>query len=1328
VKATWYLEEETTAVAHCAGDVSRPRWGRAAALALCALLTAGSAPGDEPAAAPLPPRVRAEWSLERAWRESTPTRERVCLNGLWRWQPAKEVSPNETTTPPSDRWGWFKVPGPWPGISDYMQKDSQSVHVHPAWKEVRLGDVAAAWYEREVTVPAQWTGRRVALRVEYLNSLAMVFVDGRKVGELRFPAGELDLTAACQPGRRHVLSLLVVALPLKGVLLSYADTAAAREVRGAVARRGLCGDVFLCSRPPGARLDDVQVRTSVRRWELTLDTALSGLEPGKSYRLHARITEQGREVKAFQSRPFTATDAPAGRFVFTESWRPEKLWDLHTPQHQYELELSLREAEGRLLDALPPVRFGFREFWIEGRDFYLNNSRIFLSAVPLDNAQVSAAAATYEAARESLDRLRSFGINFVYTHNYDCLPGAHLSFSEILRAADDLGMLVALTQPHFSHYDWSSPEADRTNGYAPHAAFYARVAGNHPSVVAYATSHNATGYNEDMNPDLMDGRSAPRDTWARRNVERALRAEAIIRARDPGRFVYHHASGNLGPMHAVNFYPNFVPVQELSDWFEHWATHGIKPVFLCEYGAPFTWDWAMYRGWYKGRREFGSAVVPWEFCLAEWNAQFFGDRAFAISETEKRNLRWEARQFRAGRLWHRWDYPHQLGSTDFPEREPVFALYFTDNWRAFRTWGLSANSPWEHHILFKLRPGVDRHRRQDLPVDWANLQRPGYSPDFLGERFERMDMAYERSDWLPTGAGQAMLRNNRPLLAWLAGKPARFTSKDHLFEPGETFEKQLILINNSRLPVRAGCEWTLGLPSPQSGRTNLSFETGQQARLPLRFTLPAGLAAGEYKLTARVNFDTGEVQADEFSIEVLPPQPARRALPQVALFDPKGETRAWLEAAGVKFRVVDAAAQLGPGDLLVVGKGALSVDGPAPDLRAVRDGLRVLVFEQAAEALEQRLGFRVAEYGLRQAFVRVPDHPAAAGLRAEHLRDWRGAAILLPPRLKYELNPKFNGAPTVTWCGLPVTRAWRCGNQGNVASVLIEKPARGDFLPLVDGGFSLQYSPLLEYREGAGVVLFCQLDVTGRTEREPVAERLKVNLLDYLAGWKPGPKRQARYAGAPEGRTALEAAGARLATDPSAGLTPDQVLVVGPGGATELAGQRDAVATFLKAGGRLLALGWTQADADALLPFQVNFTQAEHINAVFDPPGVASPLAGLDPADVHCRDPRVLPLVSGGAQPVGDGVLAEATNAHVVFCQLLPWQFDYANNYGLKRTFRRAAFLVNRLLANLGVRGQTPLLSRWAAPVRPGEKGRWLEGLYLDPPEGWDDPYRFFRW
>ena len=103
------------------------------------------------------------------------------------------------------------------------------------------------------------------------------------------------------------------------------------------------------------------------------------------------------------------------------------------------------------------MRFGFREFWINGRDFYLNGSRIFLSVVPLDNAQIGAAAATYEAAKETMLRLKSFGINFVYGHNYGCEPGAHLSFAEILRAADDVGMLVALSQPHFAAVRLAGP-------------------------------------------------------------------------------------------------------------------------------------------------------------------------------------------------------------------------------------------------------------------------------------------------------------------------------------------------------------------------------------------------------------------------------------------------------------------------------------------------------------------------------------------------------------------------------------------------------------------------------------------------------------------------------------------------------------------------------------------------------------------------------------------------------------------------------------------------------------------------------------------------------
>ena len=87
------------------------------------------------------------------------------------------------------------------------------------------------------------------------------------------------------------------------------------------------------------------------------------------------------------------------------------------------------------------------------------------------------------------------------------------------------------------------------------------------------------------------------------------------------------------------------------------------------------------------------------------------------------------------------------------------------------------------------------------------------------------------------------------------------------------------------------------------------------------------------------------------------------------------------------------------------------------------------------------------------------------------------------------------------------------------------KPARGDFLPILDGGYSLQYSPLMEYREGKGMVLFCQMDVTGRTESDPAAEALAANILQYASAWKPAARREALYVGDPAGKRHLERAG-----------------------------------------------------------------------------------------------------------------------------------------------------------------------------------------------------------
>jgi hypothetical protein len=274
----------------------------------------------------------------------------------------------------------------------------------------------------------------------------------------------------------------------------------------------------------------------------------------------------------------------------------------------------------------------------------------------------------------------------------------------------------------------------------------------------------------------------------------------------------------------------------------------------------------------------------------------------------------------------------------------------------------------------------------------------------------------------------------------------------------------------------------------------------------------------------------------------------------------------------------------------------------------------------------------------------------------------------------------------------------------------------------------LQYSPLLEHREGKGMVLFCQADVTGRTEAEPAADALVRNVLRYVAGWRPSPRRKALYAGGPAGKKHLESAGLSPAPYAKDELAADRVLIVAPGGGKELAGDAAALGKWLTEGGHVLALGLDGAEAELFLPARVRTRKGEHIAAYFEPPGVRSLLVGVGPADVHNRDPRELPLVTAGATVLGDGVLAKAEDANVVFCQLLPWQLGPQKQMNLKRTFRRTAGLVTRLAANMGAAGDTPLLDRFRAPVAAGGEKRWLDGLYLDAPEEWDDPYRYFRW
>ena len=444
----------------------------------------------------------------------------------------------------------------------------------------------------------------------------------------------------------------------------------------------------------------------------------------------------------------------------------------------------------------------------------------------------------------------------------------------------------------------------------------------------------------------------------------------------------------------------------------------------------------------------------------------------------------------------------------------------------------------------------------------------------------------------------------------------------------------MILINNSRVEVTYDSDWALTLPGAAAGGKKGAVASGEQERIPIRFALPADVTPGRYVLSATVRFGSGETQKDSFEVNVLPqPQPVPTG-PKIALFDPKGETAKLLDALKAPYQTVDAKAGLSGYDILVIGKEALTVDGPAPDITRVRDGLRVVMFEQTSEVMQNRLGFRTEEYGLRQVFKRVPDSPLLAGLDTENLHDWRGDATLLPPRLTYHMGYE-DTTPAVYWCGIEVARIWRCGCRGNVASVLIEKPACGNFMPILDGGYSLQYSPLTVYSEGKGMVLFCQMDVTGRTETDPAAQTLAANILRYAVTWKPGEtNRKVVYVGDPAGDLHLRHSG--LVPTPYNGgrLSPDDVLVVGTGGGKKLADHAESVAAFLKAGGNVLALGLDEEEARTLPPALRN-AATDWAYPPVTPPRRSATSTSSGKSRAHCRGSVRAPSGAEWRSPAG---------------------------------------------------------------------------------------------
>jgi len=1186
----------------------------------------------------LPAGEKLYWCKEPVETLSS-TRGRRVLNGIWRFLPARGAAAKD----PKGGWGYIRVPGGWYARKWAVGKVVSRGFGGP-WRNVNFQELEAGWFEREILVPRSWSGREILLNINRVCTDAVVYVDGKMCGRVDWPFGKVSLTRFVAPGKKAVLRILVVATRNAEEVKQFLDADVAITRKARLDGRGLVGDVWLESRPKGAHIDGLFVKTSVRRKQLALEVDLKDVRTPGKVDFAATVKDQtGAVVKRFAGSARVAAK-PDQTVELAWKWENPKLWDFRAP-NLYRLCLKARGAG--LSDEFVQ-RFGFREFRISGKQFLLNEKVFHIRPVLCFSEKY--VGGLREAVEGTIKGFMHANFNLQEMWPWDHDERGAVHFRELwAEVADEQGwplMYPALSMATYIS-TWDKPAAKKT--WEKRMVAEWKRYRNHPSILILVSTANRFGHRDDQNPRRIghSKRIMGDAKWLAR-ARSGLEAMEIIRSHDPTRPVTsHHASG-VGDIHTCNNYLDFIPLQEREEWLSAWAAEGDKPYMAIEFGTPFSYN--LLRGRDGAHHAPHSELLATEFCAA-----YLGEESYKLERKEYKNA--IARHFRKGQDYDRWQ-----GSAYLMHEAPhqkLQSLFVRNTWRSWRTWGISGGMiPWEHACGWTRNPEL------------KHFFTPPFKPGRLGAYVKEVSPSfiYGMKGAKALEAGKALMAANSPTLAWIGGPPAAFTAKDHHFYGGERVEKQAILLNDERKALNYDAQWTVTVAGKSIliGGKKGNIAAGDAAFIPFTFKTPtvAEKTDGKIVLTARIG-DAG--RTDEFAFRVFP-RPAELTA-RLLVFDPEGETAKLLHALGCRTAPWDG--KPARGKVLVIGRNALSgaktrVPGSVEAFAAA--GGRVVVFSQAPEWLRQKMCLRVARVVSRRFYpVRsLADSIIIEGLDENDLRDWRGSGTLVPETLHTELD-SYEKRPY----------GWHWGNRGSVSSAPIEKPHRSGWRPIIEGEFDLAFTPLMELAYGDGLVVWSSLDLVGRSQPDPVAGLLAKRIVEYALRAESAPRfATAHYLGGATGEKLLKLLGLVFRkTDVLP--KPPALVVIGSDARVDGA----ALKTFLAEGGRALLL--PRPAGAGPLGFK---REPKDFDGSLNVPRWPE-CRGLSPSDLRLRAFIKAPLLVSGPGRIGaDGSLGRLPHGRgvAILAQMAPDVLPYEEKTYFRYSAWRVTRTLSQILANLG--------------------------------------------
>ena len=1215
-------------------------------------------------------------------------RDQIYLNGTWQFVPAVG---NPQNPPVSPNWGSIWVPGDW------QKENNQSVPgiitrgSGKDWENFNSKQLSKAWYQRNIDIPGDWTNRRIFLDLARVSTDAVIFINGINCGQIPWPYGTIEITKVAKPGQ-NTLSILVVAVSdekEKAVIMGPTEI---YTEKSKLQSRGIIGEVRLLSLPPGPLISDVFVQTSTRKKQVKLDIELKDVAQNGQVELIAKMLDEKGKVQ----QKFTANAKVQAKPIQTVqvqwNWPNPRLWDVGQP-NLYTLQL---EVKGSGIDTQYNQPFGFREFWIEGRKFFLNGTEFRLRPnLHSDTWQ----GGTLEVADSLIDCYVKAGFNIteMWPWNHDERGRWH--FRELFSERADLkGFPIMAPALDISPIAWNGKWKNPLwkNRWKDRMVTEMRRYRNHPSVLMWATSPNFFGNADDLNPrrigkSKVEGTLSPSENQRLRvNTPLGNDALATIKSADPTRPVMVHQGAHFGDVYALNSYLNMIPLQEREEWIYEWSKTGERPYMAVEFGTP------LHATMMRNRKGFGQVILsePW---MTEFAAIYFGKQAYELETAAyKAKIR---EQFVKGQEYQSW---HGKKELDFaPAFQKLQQLFSTNTWRSWRTFGMSGGMiPWNDGHGWEVS---EAGRKK---VDIGAFQ-PGRRGVYLKQVSNNLLNYLQPEAYTVHPGGEAIMKNNSSTLAWIAGASPVFTAKDHNLFVGGKLAKQVVLINDRRAAQEFSFKWRVlvGGKEVKKGEEKGTIESAKTLFFPIDVNLPntiSSKADGEISLTARVGERS---HSDTFAFRVFPKQ--SNIKDSVTIFDPAGKTSAMLKQLGYQL-VPWNGSQVS--SLLIIGREAFSSGENLPGSveNFVRNGGKAIVFPQRREWLKNT-GFRVAAHVSRRAYPVDSNHPAISGLDSEDLRDWVGESTLVeayPDTIQTGPNLSPANKP---WYG------WRWGNRGGVSSASIEKPHRSGWRPILESEFDLAYSPLMELDYGKGRLILNELDLEDHYSVDAGAAQLVQQIVSYgMNSPVLGKPDKVVLIGGDEDAQKLDSLG--VIYQRASSLSNDVGLVIV---GTE-ANLKDAdLRGYLNAGGKAFFLP-RQVPAGGL---GVGLQSVQDFGGSLAVPSWDE-VKGVSASDLRSRSFYDTWLIKSGGEIGGDGLLSrvQVGKGVAIFSQIDPDSLNADNKTYFRFTRWRQTRANAQILANLGASFKAD------AGVFNGGSLPFYHSDYKADFENGDDPYRYYRW